>query len=133
MLTRPTASNRPTPVVQSAGSDSDSDGYVGARRNIPSKKEKHRQQLVAAGRLPPSQAEVRFSSRRTKQVTNYNEEEEDQFEEEIDDDAIPNYYSTTVEDAGPGIDKVVDYRLKEGLGMFSQSTVVIMSLTVSRT
>jgi chromodomain-helicase-DNA-binding protein 1 len=89
--------------------------------------------LVAAGRLPPSQAEVRFSSRRTKQVTNYNEEEEDQFEEEIDDDAIPNYYSTTVEDAGPGIDKVVDYRLKEGLGMFSQSAVVIMSLTASRT
>ncbi|KAF2706596.1 chromodomain helicase-like protein [Pleomassaria siparia CBS 279.74] len=108
-------SNRPTPVIQSAGSESDSEGYVGARRNIPSKKEKQRHKLVAAGHLPPSQAEVRFSSRRTKQVTNYNEDEEDQFEEDVDDDAIPNYYSTIVEDAGPGIDKVVDYRLKEGI------------------
>ena len=73
--------------------------------------------MVAAGRLPPSQAEVRFSSRRTKQVTNYNEDEEDQFEEDIDDDELPDYYSTVVEDTGPVIDKVVDYRLKESLSM----------------
>ncbi len=73
------ASNQPTPIYRSAGSDSESDGYVGARRNIPSKKERQRQMLVAEGRLPPSQAEVRFSARRTAQIANYNEDEEDSF------------------------------------------------------
>jgi chromodomain-helicase-DNA-binding protein 1 len=74
--------------------------------------------LVASGQAPPSRAEVRFSSRRNKQVTNYNEEEEDDFEEEVDDENIPNYgWSTTVEDTGPAIDMVLDHRTKDGIGM----------------
>jgi chromodomain-helicase-DNA-binding protein 1 len=75
--------------------------------------------LIAAGQLPPSQAEVRFSSRRqSKKVTNYNEEEEDDFEEdEEDENMTPNYgWATTVEDTGPVIDKVLDHRPKEGIG-----------------
>ncbi|KAF2691233.1 hypothetical protein K458DRAFT_69158 [Lentithecium fluviatile CBS 122367] len=105
------ASNQPTPVYRSAGSESESDGYVGARRNIPTKKERQRRLLVAEGQLPPSHAEVRFSSRRSKQVTNYNEDEdEDPFE--ADEDDMPNYWATTTEDTGPAIDKVLDHKEK---------------------
>ncbi|KAF1837555.1 hypothetical protein BDW02DRAFT_565846 [Decorospora gaudefroyi] len=107
-------SNQPTPVYRSAGSDSESDGYVGARRNIPTKKQRQRQHAVAAGREPPSQAEVRFSARRTVQVANYNEEEdEDEFAEE-DDEMTPNYWANATEHTGPVIDKILDHRPKEG-------------------
>ncbi|KAH7388799.1 chromodomain helicase-like protein [Pyrenochaeta sp. MPI-SDFR-AT-0127] len=109
----PIPSNQPTPIYRSAGSDSESDGYVGARRNIPSKKERQRQLLVAEGRLPPSQAEVRFSARRTGQVANYNEDEEDPFEED-EDDTTPNYWATATEETGPIIDKILDHRPKDG-------------------
>jgi chromodomain-helicase-DNA-binding protein 1 len=89
---------------------------VGARRNIPTKKQRQRQQAVAAGREPPSQAEVRFSARRGAQVANYNEEEdEDEFVED-DDDMTPNYWATAPEDTGPVIDKILDHRPKDGLG-----------------
>lgn len=74
--------------------------------------------MIAAGQLPPSQVDVRFSSRRTKAVTNYNEEEEDDFDEDDDESMTPNYWATTVEDTGPVIDKVLDHRPKEGVGMF---------------
>ncbi|KAF2199926.1 chromo domain-containing protein 1 [Delitschia confertaspora ATCC 74209] len=112
------ASHQPTPVLLSAESDSDSDDYVGARRNVPTKKQRKRQLQVAAGLLPPSRGEVRFSSRRTKQVANYNEEDdEDMFEEDDDENTTPNYWPTTTEDTGPGIDKVLDHRLKEGIDL----------------
>ncbi|KNG48688.1 chromodomain helicase [Stemphylium lycopersici] len=108
-------SNQPTPVYRSAGSDSESDGYVGARRNIPTKKQRQRQHAVAAGREPPSQAEVRFSARRTAQVANYNEEEdEDEFAEE-EDEMTSSYWANAVEDTGPVIDKILDHRPKDGL------------------
>ncbi|KAH8730976.1 P-loop containing nucleoside triphosphate hydrolase protein [Phaeosphaeriaceae sp. PMI808] len=107
------ASNQPTPVYRATGSDSESDGYVNAKKNIPSRKERQRQLLVAEGRLPPSQAEVRFSARRTAQVTNYNEEAEDSFEEE-EDDMTPNYWANPEEDVGPIIDKILDHRPKDG-------------------
>jgi chromodomain-helicase-DNA-binding protein 1 len=107
----------PTPVNHTPGSESDSDGYVNARRNIPTKKQRQRQLLVASGQLPPSRAEVRFSSRRTKQVTNYNEEEEDDFDEDEDADNLPSYgWGSTVEETGPVIDKVLDHRPKDENG-----------------
>ncbi|KAL6702600.1 ATP-dependent DNA helicase Hrp3 [Coniothyrium glycines] len=108
------ASNQATPVHRPAGSDSDSDGYVGARRNIPTKKERQRQHLVAAGRLPPSQAEVRFSARRTGGVTNYNEEEDEDEFAESEDETTPNYWANAVEESGPIIDKILDHRPVEG-------------------
>ncbi|KAF2463167.1 uncharacterized protein BDR25DRAFT_397288 [Lindgomyces ingoldianus] len=107
-------SHQVTPVVQSAGSDSDSDAYFNARKNMPTKKQKQRQLQVAAGLLPPSRSEIRFSSRRTKQVTNYNEDEADNFEEEDDEFATPNY-EMTLEYTGPVIDKVLDHRPKTGI------------------
>ena len=114
------ASNQPTPVFRSADSDSESDGYVGARRNIPTKKQRQRQHLVAEGHLPPSQAEVRFSARRTAQVTNYNEEEDDDPFEEDAEDLTPNYWANATEETGPIIDKILDHRpneANEGIGM----------------
>lgn len=104
-------------MYRSADSESDSEGYVGARRNIPSKKERQRRLLVAEGQLPPSHAEVRFSSRRTKQVTNYNEDEDDPFEEDAED-LTPNYWVGAVEETGPIIDKVLGHRpISADLGM----------------
>ncbi|KAF2866719.1 P-loop containing nucleoside triphosphate hydrolase protein [Massariosphaeria phaeospora] len=111
------ASNLPTPVHQSAGSESDSEGYVNARKNIPSKKERQRRLLVAEGRLPPSHAEVRFSSRRSKQVTNYNEEEEEDPFEEDEDAMASNYWADTVEETGPIIEKILDHRAKPDTDM----------------
>ena len=90
---------------------------MGARRNIPTKKQRQRQHQVAAGLVPPSRGEIRFSSRRTKQITNYNEDEdEDMFDDDDEDNTTPNYWGTTVEDTGPAIDKVLDHRPKEGIG-----------------
>lgn len=92
---------------------------MGARRNIPTKKEKQRRRLVAEGQEPPSHAEVRFSARRSRQVTNYNEdeEEEDPFAAD-EDDLPPNYWATAVEDTGPAIDKILDHRPKSDIGMY---------------
>jgi hypothetical protein len=103
-------------VYRATASDSESDGYVNAKKNIPTKKERQRLLLVAEGRLPPSRNEVRFSARRTAQVTNYNEEGEDSFEEE-EEETTPNYWASTTEaDNGPIIDKILDHRPKEGTG-----------------
>lgn len=90
---------------------------MGARRNIPTKKERQRQHLVAEGRAPPSQAEVRFSARRTAQVTNYNEDEEDDPFEEDEEETTPNYWVTAAEETGPMIDKILDHRPKEDTSM----------------
>jgi chromodomain-helicase-DNA-binding protein 1 len=75
---------------------------------------------VAEGQLPPSHAEVRFSQRRNKAVTNYNEDGEESFEEE-DNEMTPSYWAAAAaaEDAGPAIDKVLDHRPKPDIGMVS--------------
>ncbi|KAF2842224.1 chromodomain helicase-like protein [Patellaria atrata CBS 101060] len=112
--TAPTrTSQRPTPALPSStGSDSDSEGYVGARRNAPTKKQKRRQLQVAAGLAPPSQAEVRFSTRRAAKVANYNEDDGDSFEED-EAYATPNYASYAVDDTTPAIDIVLHHRPKD--------------------
>jgi chromodomain-helicase-DNA-binding protein 1 len=120
-------------VYRSADSDSESDAYVGARRNIPTKKQRQRQHAVAAGREPPSQAEVRFSARRTAQVANYNDEEdEDEFVED-DDEMISNYYANASEETGPVIDKVLDHKPKEGIGTLHIRSLCCQLLTDIRT
>jgi chromodomain-helicase-DNA-binding protein 1 len=85
--------------------------YVGGKRDLLTKKERNRRKQVAAGLVPPSHAETRFSSRAaTKRVTNYNEEEEEDEWEEYDD-AAANYWAATP--AGPQIDIVLNHKLKE--------------------
>ncbi|OCK85920.1 chromo domain-containing protein 1 [Lepidopterella palustris CBS 459.81] len=110
------ASHQATPTLRSSPeSGSESDTYVGARRNLPTKKQRQRQLQVAAGLLPPSRGEIRFSQRRTKQITNYNEDDdEDMFEEDESELTTPNYWGTT-EDYGPAIDTILDHRPKESV------------------
>ncbi|KAF2496183.1 hypothetical protein BU16DRAFT_526699 [Lophium mytilinum] len=109
------ASHQPTPTLHSTGeSESESDTYVGARRNVPTKKQRQRQLQVAAGLLPPSHGEIRFSARQTKPVTNYNEDEDEDMFEEDDDETTPAYWETVVEDTSPAIDVVLDHRPQEG-------------------
>lgn len=66
-------------------------------------------------------AEVRFSSRSAGKVTNYNEEESDNFSDE--DEAYD--YSTTVQTAYeaevPAIELILDYRPKSDASMLPQS------------
>lgn len=81
---------------------------------MPTKKDRQRQLLVAQGTLPPSQAEVRFSSRRTAQTTNYNEEEDEDSFLESEDETTPAYWANVPEETGPIIDKVLDHRPLEG-------------------
>lgn len=76
---------------------------------------------MAEGQLSPSHAEVRFSQRRNKAVTNYNEDGEDSFEEE-EDDMTPNYWAAAAaEEAGPSIDRVLDHRPKPDIGMYMEN------------
>lgn len=105
-------SKQPTPALPSSGSESDSDTYVGGRRDILTKKQRRHQLQVAAGLAPPSQSEVRFSTRRSNKVTNYNEDEEDG---EEDDELVvtPNYYAAGVEDDTPAIDVVLNHEMLE--------------------
>jgi chromodomain-helicase-DNA-binding protein 1 len=130
ILTPSSASHQATPVYRAAGSDSESDGYVNAKKNIPTKKERQRQLLVAEGRLPPSQAEVRFSARRGAQITNYNEDGQDSFEEE-EDETTPNYWAAAEEDTGPIIDKILDHRPKDETGTRPRSCALSL-LTAHR-
>ncbi|OCL09033.1 chromo domain-containing protein 1 [Glonium stellatum] len=112
------ASHQPTPALAStAESDSDSDTYVGARRNVPTKKQRQRQLQVAAGLLPPSRAEVRFSTRRNRPVANYNEDDEDMFDDDESELTTPNYWGAAAEDNSPAIDIVLDHRPKENSGL----------------
>lgn len=86
--------------------------------------------LIAEGRLPPSQAEVRFSARRAAQVTNYNDDEADEFEES-EDDMTPNHWAVAEEDTGPIIDKILDHRPKEGTGKPTGDSLIHSLICIS--
>lgn len=104
-------SKQPTPASLSPNSDSESDVYVGARRNALTKKQKRHQHQVAAGLAPPSQSEIRFSTRRANKVTNYNLDDDDD-EEEEDMAITPNYYAAAEEEVA-GIDVVLNHELQD--------------------
>ncbi|KAF4307285.1 SNF2-related protein [Botryosphaeria dothidea] len=93
-------------------SESDSDAYVGGRRQALTKKQRRRQLLVASGKAPPSQAEVRFSTRNAAKVTSYNEDDDEMFSEESDE-MTPNYWALAEEDDSPQIDRVILHRRRE--------------------
>jgi len=111
------ASRQTSPALSSSpGSESDSDVYVGARRNALTKKQRRRQLQVAAGLAPPSNAEVRFSTRRAAKVATYNEDDENPFSED-ESEMTPNYWAAAPGDTGPAIDQILNHRLKEGEGL----------------
>ncbi|KAE9989972.1 hypothetical protein EG327_002068 [Venturia inaequalis] len=106
------SSKAPTPAMSLPASGSDSDEvYVSSRRQMLTKKQRQRQHQVASGLIPPSQAEVRFSSRSRRGVTNYNEDEEDPFIE--DDEDMVDQGDWIEEDNSPAVDTVLDHRLPE--------------------
>ena len=104
------SSKQPTPVVESPSpSDSESDNY-GGRRGKLTKKQKHR--FLHSGNLTPSHAEVRFSTRRSAKVSNYNEDDdEEMFLEDDAENLTPNYW-VGEEDNSPAIDIVLNHRLR---------------------
>jgi chromodomain-helicase-DNA-binding protein 1 len=109
-------SKQPTPAIPTSASHSDSDDvYVSNKKHL-TKKLKRRQQAVANGLVPPSFSELRFSTRRTGKVMNYNENDDDGFEEDESEMVTPNY-TGGAEATGPKIDVVLNHRLKEGLTM----------------
>ncbi|KAF2401222.1 hypothetical protein EJ06DRAFT_521086 [Trichodelitschia bisporula] len=117
--TQAKASKRASPALPAHHSDSDSDVYVGARRNILTKKQKQHRMRVAAGLVAPTQGDVRFSTRRAAKVASYNEEELDSFEE--DSENTPYEYVVTAEDNSPAIDIVLDHRVLEGVTLTPDS------------
>ncbi|KAK0659845.1 Chromodomain helicase hrp3 [Lasiodiplodia hormozganensis] len=107
-------SRRPSPDPPSLSeSDSDSDAYVGGRRQVPTKKQRKHRHLVASGRAPPSQAEVRFSTRNAAKVTSYNEDDDDNIFSDESEDMTPNYWVAAEEDDSPQIDRVILHRRRE--------------------
>ena len=108
-------SKQPSPRVQMLSeSDSDSDVYGSARRRTASRKQRrhHTQEASDSG---PTHAELRFSTRRSARVSNYNEDDDDSFEEEDTDMLTPNQWVTVAEDNRPAIDAILNHRMKEGI------------------
>lgn len=123
---RSLASKLPSPVPDYNTSDDDeSEDEYGVRPSHKSRKKRRR--VTTANGTPP--AEVRFSTRRAGKVTNYNEDDEDDFEEE---DITPTYdYQEPEPDVG-GIDLVLDHRPREGVGMFCCQISIVLFLTIVR-
>ncbi|OKL59839.1 hypothetical protein UA08_04465 [Talaromyces atroroseus] len=94
-------------VTRSSPSDSDTDEY-----GASSTRTARRRQLQSSIVRPP--AEVRFSSRNATKVANYNEDSDGMFEEE-EEDFTPNDVAAAPHYNGPGIDSVLDHRLKDGV------------------
>lgn len=106
------SSKQPTPILNSSSpSNSDEEAY-GGRRGKLTKKQKHR--FLHAANLTPSHAEVRFSTRRSAKVSNYNEDDDDDdmfLEDNDPDNLTPNYW-VGEEDNSPAIDIVLNHRLR---------------------
>ena len=74
---------------------------------------------MASGRAPPSQAEVRFSTRNAAKVTSYNEDDDDNIFSDESEDMTPNYWVAAEEDDSPQIDRVILHRRREDSGQYS--------------
>lgn len=111
-----TASKQPTPSANSApDSESDVATYGGSRRGLTAKKQQRRI-LQPALDPSPSHAEVRFSTRRAARVSNYNEDDDDDFNEEEDYDELHPDNQSTPNVNTPTIDIILNHRLREGVG-----------------
>lgn len=91
--------------------DDESEDDYGVKRT---KTKRRRRRLVHDS--PGPAAEVRFSTRKAARVTNYNEDDDDDFEEPIAQPGEAGYvYQEEEPDIG-GIDVVLDHRPREGVG-----------------
>ena len=96
-------------------SDSESDVYGASRRKKTNRK--HRRNLLhAASDSGPTHAEIRFSTRKAAKVSNYNEDDSDDFEDDDQDMLAPNYYVTVpLEEDVAGIDAILNHRPREDI------------------
>lgn len=115
------SSKQATPMNGSGGdSDNDSDNYGGVRARLT--KKQRRRFMESGGNLAPSHAEVRFSTRKAAKVSNYNEEDDDDFFDQAESEMMtPNYWPAGQEDSRPAIDIVLNHRMKEDITTLSPS------------
>ncbi len=114
------ASKQHTPSARSlSDSESDIDAYGGSRRALAAKKHQRRS-LQPARDITPAHGEVRFSTRKSAKVSNYNEDDDDMFDDEAD--TMPQSYWATPEDDAPAIDAVLNHRLLDKDSMFARWT-----------
>lgn len=116
--------SQPSTSSQSVASDSDSDidPYSSSRHRIRGNKKLQPRQFLkdASQDLTPNHSELRIPTRKAAKTTNYNEDDEDPFE----DDEDMGVQSWIIEDETPGIDIVLDHRLRDDTGKpFSASVV----------
>ncbi|KAI7362566.1 SNF2 family DNA-dependent chromodomain-containing ATPase [Hortaea werneckii] len=103
-------------VEQPSSPESESeedDTYGGPKGRAFAKKQRRALQAAASGGDTPNMSEVRFSTRRSGKVTNYNEDDNLGISEDDLEETTPSYYYT-YEDESPAIDQVLNFRLREG-------------------
>lgn len=104
-------SKRQTPTTDIPTDDDSSEDEYGAKRT---KTKRRRRRLLQESAVPPG--EVRFSTRKAARVTNYNEDDDDEFEEPVPQPGEDGYvYQEEEPDVG-GIDVILDHRPREGVG-----------------
>lgn len=95
-------------------SESDLATYGGSRRGLTKKQQ--RRFLQSSLDPSPSHAEVRFSTRRAARVSNYNEDDDDEFNEDEDEQLTPDNQAANSNVNTPMIDVILNHRLREGVG-----------------
>ena len=83
-----------------------------SRRKAESKKQR-RQFLTVSSNRPSPHGEIRFSTRKAAKVSNYNEDDSDDFE---DDPATYTPNNWLVDDGSPAIDAILNHRVREDIG-----------------
>ncbi len=116
LSTRITEINGHTTSAQSMSDSSDIDAYGGSRRAFAAKS-KQRRLHRQAGDTTPALGEVRFSTRKAAKVSNYNEDNDEDFGED-EDQLQPVLNDEYPEEYVPAIDSVLSHRFCEGTGMF---------------
>ena len=104
-----------------AESDSESDIYGTSRRKANNKRHR-RQQLPASSDSGPAHGELRFSTRKAAKVSNYNEDDSDEFEEDMQTEV---YWPPAVDADVPAIDAVLNHRLRNDI---SRLSTLVLSL-----
>ena len=90
------------------------DAYSGPRRRRGNSKKQQRRLLHSVLDSAPTHGEVRFSTRKAAKVSNYNEDDDDEFNDELET-LTPNYWPTGPDENVPAIDAVLNHRLREDI------------------
>ncbi|KMU90848.1 chromodomain helicase hrp1 [Coccidioides immitis H538.4] len=116
-VSRPIKRRRPQPnrkrsssQSQDSDADSSSDVYSNTQRR---QKVKRRRLVQPQVDLAPAHGEVRFSTRRSNKVLNYNEDDDDDLFGDESDNMTPLDWATVLDDNRPAIDVVLNHRLKD--------------------